>query len=39
MRETAKSLPTAKSMFSEMKAHEMIIQGNDNFWRETSRLV
>jgi hypothetical protein len=39
MRETAKSLPTAKSMFSEMKAHEMIIQGDDNFWRETSRLV
>lgn len=36
MRETAKSFQTAKIMFSEMKAHEMIMQGADNFWRESA---
>ncbi len=33
MRETDKKERTAKDMFTEMKAHEMIIQGGDKNWR------
>ena len=33
MKETKKAERTAKELFKDMKAHEMIIQGTDNNWR------
>lgn len=33
MRATMKGVVAAKGMFTEMKAHEMIFQGDDKYWR------
>jgi hypothetical protein len=34
IKETALGTSTAKGMFTEMRAHELIVQGDDSFWRK-----
>jgi hypothetical protein len=36
MKETKTKETTAKAMFKDMKAHEMIVQGTDKYWRINS---